>query len=154
MIIATSVFSLVATALMTFVTFENVYVFAALYNIATFGSFVFIMLVWALVTDCIDYTEYKTGQKIEGTLYSLYSFGRKVGMGLGAAVGSYSLGWVGFVSGAKSQTQEVAEGILKMFTALPVFAFVLILIGVGLIYNLNAKKTNEMYAALKNSRAS
>ncbi|MCM3633423.1 MULTISPECIES: MFS transporter [Paenibacillus] len=154
LIIATSAFSLVATALMTFVTFENVYVFAALYNIATFGSFVFIMLVWALVTDCIDYTEYKTGQKIEGTLYSLYSFGRKVGMGLGAAVGSYSLGWVGFVSGAKSQTQEVAEGILKMFTALPVFAFVLILIGVGLIYNLNAKKTNEMYAALKNSRAS
>lgn len=44
------------------------YVFAALYNIATIGSFVFVMLVWALVTDCIDYTEYKTGKKIEGTL--------------------------------------------------------------------------------------
>ena len=42
---------------MTFVTFENVYVFAVLYNIATIGSLVFIMLVWALVTDCIDYTE-------------------------------------------------------------------------------------------------
>ena len=61
-------------------------------------------------------------------------------MGLGAAVGSYSLGWVGFVSGAKSQSQEVAEGILKMYTAMPVVAFVFILIGVGLIFNLNDKE--------------
>ncbi|MDQ1000485.1 GPH family glycoside/pentoside/hexuronide:cation symporter [Neobacillus niacini] len=154
LVLATSAFSLVTSALMTFVTFENVYVFAALYNIATIGSSVFVILVWALVTDCIDYTEYKTGKKIEGTLYSLYSFARKVGMGLGAAVGSYSLGWVGFVSGAKSQPQEVAEGILKMYTGMPVVAFILILIGVGLIFNLNTKSTNEMYAVLKERRAS
>ena len=146
LVVATSAFSLVASALMTFVTFENVYVFAALYNIATIGSFVFVMLVWALVTDCIDYTEYKSGKKYEGTLYSLYSFARKVGMGLGAAFGSYALGWVGFVSGAKSQSQEVAEGVLKMYTGMPIAAFILILIGVGLIFHLNAKRTNEMYA--------
>ena len=116
LIVATAAFSLVASALLTFVTIKNVIVFAALYNIATIGSMVFIMLVWALVTDCIDYTEYKSGKKYEGTLYSLYSFVRKVGMGLGAAFGSYALGWVGFVSGAKSQTQEVAAGVLEKCT--------------------------------------
>ena len=153
LVIVTAIFSLIASALMTFVTFNNVYVFAVLYNIATIASLVFIMLVWALVTDCIDYTEYKTGKHYEGTLYSLYSFVRKVGMGVGAAFGSYALGWVGFVSGAKSQTQEVAAGVLKMYTALPIAAFILILIGVGLIFHLNTKRTNEMYAALKESRA-
>jgi GPH family glycoside/pentoside/hexuronide:cation symporter len=154
LIIVTSSFSLIASVLMTFITFGNVYVFAVLYNIATIGSAVFIMLVWALVTDCIDYTEYNTGKHYEGTLYSLYSFVRKVGMGIGAAFGSYALGWVGFVSGAKSQTQEVAEGVLKMYTALPIAAFILILIGVGLIFHLNTKRTNEMYKALKERRAS
>ena len=96
LIIATSTFSLIASALMTFVTFENVYVFAALYNIATIGSSVFVMLVWALVTDCIDYTEYKTGKHYEGTLYSLYSFVRKSRNGSWSSFWKllFRLGWI------------------------------------------------------------
>ncbi|MBS4216153.1 MULTISPECIES: MFS transporter [Neobacillus] len=154
LVIATAFFSLAASLVLTLVTIENVYVFMVLYNLATIGSAVFVMVVWALVTDCIDYAELQTGKHYEGTLYSLYSFARKVGMGLGSAIGSYALGWVGFVSGAKSQSPAVAEGVAKMYTGMPVLAFILILIGVGLIYNLNAKRTNEMYAALKERRAS
>ncbi|UQZ84640.1 putative symporter YjmB [Paenibacillus konkukensis] len=153
LVIATAIFSLAATLLLTLATFENVYVFMALYNMATIGSSVFVMVVWALVTDCIDYAELQTGKHYEGTMYSLYSFARKVGMGLGAAIGSYALGWVGFVSGAKSQSPQVANGVLKMYTGMPILSFLLIIIGVGFIYNLNAKKTNEMYAALKEKRA-
>lgn len=154
LVIGTAFFSLAASLLMTLVTIENVYVFMVLYNLATIGSVVFVMVVWALVTDCIDYAELQTGKHYEGTLYSLYSFARKVGMGLGSAIGSYALGWVGFVSGAKSQSPAVAEGVAKMYTGMPVLAFIIILIGVGLIYNLNAKRTDEMYAALKERRAS
>ncbi|MFC4803291.1 MFS transporter [Neobacillus sp. GCM10023253] len=153
LVIATAIFSLVATAIMTLVTIQNVYVFMVLYNLATIGSAVFVMVVWALVTDCIDYAELQTGKHYEGTLYSLYSFARKVGMGLGSALGSYALGWVGFVSGAKSQSPAVAEGVLKMYTGMPIAAFILMLIGVGMIYNLNEKRTNEMYALLKERRA-
>jgi glycoside/pentoside/hexuronide:cation symporter, GPH family len=153
LVIVTSAFSSVAALLMTLITFENVYVFMVLYNIAMVGLVFFVMVVWALVTDCIDYAELQTGKHYEGTLYSLYSFARKVGMGVGSALGSYALGWVGFVSGAKSQTAEVAQGVLKLYTGMPVVAFLLMVIGVGLIYNLNAKRTNEMYAALKVRRA-
>jgi glycoside/pentoside/hexuronide:cation symporter, GPH family len=153
LVIVTSAFSSIAALLMTLVTFENVYVFMVLYNVAMIGLIFFVMVVWALVTDCIDYAELQTGKHYEGTLYSLYSFARKVGMGVGSALGSYALGWVGFVSGAKSQTAEVAEGVLKLYTGMPIVAFLLMVIGVGLIYNLNAKRTNEMYAALKVRRA-
>ncbi|OAB43540.1 MFS transporter [Paenibacillus antarcticus] len=154
LVIATAIFSLVATLILTLVTIESVYVFMVVYNLATIGSSVFVMVVWALVTDCIDYAELQTGKHYEGTLFSLYSFARKAGMGLGSAIGSYALGWVGFVSGAKSQSPEVAEGILKMYTGIPIIAFVIMLLGVGIIYNLNEKRTNEMYAALKISRTS
>jgi len=154
LVIGTSAFSLAATLLLTLVTIENVYVFMAFYNLATIGLSFFVMVVWALVTDCIDYAELQTGKHYEGTLYSLYSFARKVGMGVGSALGSYALGWVGFVSGAKSQTPEVAQSVLKLYTGLPILAFLIMLIGVAVIYNLNAKRTNEMYARLKERRAS
>lgn len=75
-------------------------------------------------------------------------------MGVGSAIGSYSLGWVGFVSGAKSQTPEVAAGVLRMYTGMPILTFILILIGVGLIFNLNDSKTDKMYQTLKERRAS
>ena len=151
--LVTSIFSFIAFILLTLFPVANVWLFIALFNIAMLGNNVFIMVLWACVTDCIDYTEYKTGKKYEGTLYSLYSFGRKVGMGIGSSVGSFAMGWAGFVSGASQQTAEVARNLLNMYTMLPIIAFGVILLGVGVIYNLNNKKTDEMYSALKQSRS-
>ena len=93
------------------------------------------------------------GRRYDGTLYSIYSFSRKVGMGIGSAISSYSLGWVGFVSGASSQTPEVAKGILKMYTGLPILAFLLMFVGITLIFNLNNRKTKEMYSELESRRS-
>ena len=154
LVIVSAAFSLVATSFLLFFIIENVYVFIALYNIATSGAVLFTMMVWALVTDCLDYTELQTGKRYDGTLYAIYSFSRKLGMGFGAAITSYGLGWAGFVSGAKSQTVEVAENIVRIYTLVPIIAFVFILIGVGLIFNLNNKKSAEMYKTLEDRRAS
>src|SRR5699024_3840889 len=115
LVLITSAFSLVAITLMTFITIENVYLFIVLYNIATIGLMTFIMVVWALVTDCLDYAELHEGRRYDGTIYAIYSFSRKVGMGIGSAIGSYALGWVGFVSGADSQTEQVAENIYRLY---------------------------------------
>jgi GPH family glycoside/pentoside/hexuronide:cation symporter len=152
LVIVSSGFSFIATILLTLFTIKNVYLFIGIYNIAVIGLSVFIMIVWALVTDCLDYTEFHTGKRYDGTLYSIYSFSRKVGMGVGSAIGSYALGWVGFVSGASTQTPEVAKSILKLYTGLPIIAFALILIGIALIFNLNKKKTDEMYTQLEKNR--
>lgn len=153
LVIASSGFSFIATIFITLFTIENVYLFIGIYNIAVIGLSVFIMIVWALVTDCLDFTELKTGKRYDGTLYSIYSFSRKLGMGIGSAIGSYALGWVGFVSGAASQTREVAEGILKLYTGLPIIAFLLMLIGVGIIFHLDKQKTSDMYEKLEEKRA-
>ncbi|MED4014613.1 glycoside-pentoside-hexuronide (GPH):cation symporter [Sutcliffiella cohnii] len=153
LVISTASFSIVGSALLTIFIIENVYLYIALYNIATIANMVFVMIVWALVTDCLDYTEYQTGRRYDGTLFSIYSFSRKVGMGIGSALGSYALGWVGFVSGASSQSPEVAEGVLRMYNGLPIAGFALMLIGLLFIYNLNTDRTNEMYKELEERRA-
>ncbi|WP_138419628.1 MFS transporter [Aquibacillus sediminis] len=151
-VIVTSSFSIIGSALLTIFIVENVYVYIALYNIATIANMTFVMIVWALVTDCLDYTELQTGKRYDGTLYSIYSFSRKVGMGIGSALGSYALGWVGFQSGVESQSKEVATGVLRMYNGLPIVAFALMLIGLLFIFNLNNDRTNEMYQVLESKR--
>ncbi|MGV1004923.1 MAG: glycoside-pentoside-hexuronide (GPH):cation symporter [Candidatus Nanopelagicales bacterium] len=55
-------------------------------------------LMWALEADTVEYGEWKTGIRTEGTTYALFSFTRKMGQALGRAAGAFALGYVGFSS--------------------------------------------------------
>ena len=37
----------------------------------------FNIIIWAFITDIIDYQEIRTGQREDGTIYAVYSFARK-----------------------------------------------------------------------------
>ena len=53
--------------------------FVTVLTIAMFGYGVFNLVVWAFVTDVIDYHEYLTGLREDGTVYAIYSMARKIG---------------------------------------------------------------------------
>ena len=55
-------------------------------------------LMWALEADTVEYGEWKTGIRTEGTTYALFSFTRKMGQAIGGAAGAYALGIVAFNS--------------------------------------------------------
>jgi glucuronide carrier protein len=57
-------------------------------------------LMWALEADTVEYGEWKTGIRTEGTTYALFSFTRKMGQAIGGAAGAYALGLVAFSSQA------------------------------------------------------
>ena len=42
--------------------------------------------IWAMVSDTIDYGEWKTGHRTEGLVNSACSFGYKIGNGIGSAL--------------------------------------------------------------------
>jgi glycoside/pentoside/hexuronide:cation symporter, GPH family len=152
LIVSTAFFSLVSGLFLLLIPIPNVYLFIGLSAIANFGLSLFLIVVWAVVTDCLDYNEYITGKRYDGTMYSIYTFSRKVGSALASSIAGYGLGLIGFVSGAAVQSEQVQENVRYLFTAIPVVSALLILIGIGLIYNLNGPKTEEMYAALNNKR--
>lgn len=146
-------FSTVFSVIPFVVEIKNVYVYSALYLIAMIGQTVFTMLIWALVTDCIDYSEWKFNERSDGSMYSLYTFSRKIGSTIASALVSFGLGAIGYVSGSGVvQTAEAVNGIYTLVTLLPVITCVLQIIGIGLIFNLNKSKTEEMYDALKQKR--
>lgn len=124
---------------------QNPYVYLVLSTLANIGQTIFMMLIWAFVTECIDYHEYKTGKRYDGTLYSIYTFSKKVGDSISGSGTTYFLALVGFVSGVQTQAAGVGENIRVLATLLPVVACVIEIVGLGLIYNLDKKKEAEIY---------
>lgn len=144
-----SAYNLILSTVLFLVPIPNVYAYVGINTLATSGQTAFTMLIWAFVTDCIDYSELQTGERNDGSLYSIYTFSRKIGSTLASTIASFSLGIIGYVSGIQYQTPEVASHIRTLCTSIPVITCILELIGIGLVYNLTNEKTNEMYAKLK-----
>ena len=53
-------------------------------------------MTWALEADTVEYGEYQTGIRTEGATYAAFSFIRKVGQAIGAAIAGYALAWAGY----------------------------------------------------------
>lgn len=124
-----------------------IYILCQLIN--SLGMGIYSTVSWALMGDAIDYNEWKTGNREEGTVYALHSFFRKLAQGVGpslALVIMVALGYVG-ANGA-AQTPEVALNMRYLVACLYLFSAVLQFIGLGLIFNLNKKKLAEMQAEL------
>ncbi len=144
-IISSTVFSVIAFA----VEIKNVYVFTVLNLLGFVGQAFFSILVWALVTDCLDYSDWKFHERSDGSMYSIYTFSRKIGSTIASSGISFALGAIGYVSGTNVvQTASAVEGIYFIVTLIPVATCIFELIGIGLIFNLNEKKTEQMYAEL------
>ncbi len=69
------------------------------------------MAMYAYVTDVIDDFYIKRGTRKDGTIYSVYSFTRKVGQAIAGLLAGALLTQIGHVSGAEQQTAEVANSI-------------------------------------------
>ena len=145
-IVSSTIFSVIPVVM----EIKNVYVDSALVVLGTIGQTVFTMLIWALVTDCLDYSEWKFNERSDGSMYSLYTFSRKIGSTIASTGVSFGLAAIGFVSGSNVvQTAEAVNGIYFLVNIIPVVTCILELVGVGLIFNLNKETTERMYAELK-----
>ena len=145
-IVSSTIFSVIPVVM----EIKNVYVYSALVVLGTIGQTVFTMLIWALVTDCLDYSEWKFNERSDGSMYSLYTFSRKIGSTIASTGVSFGLAAIGFVSGSNVvQTAEAVNGIYFLVNIIPVVTCILELVGVGLIFNLNKETTERMYAELK-----
>jgi glucuronide carrier protein len=68
-------------------------------------------LMWALEADTVEYGEWKTGIRTEGTTYGLFSFTRKMGQAIGGAAAAYTIGFGGYVAGSAAQPDSAITAI-------------------------------------------
>ena len=125
--------------------------------INSLGMGIYSTVSWAMMGDAIDYNEWKTGKREEGTVYALHSFFRKLAQGVGPALVlavMVALGYVGANEG--NQTMEVATNMRYLVPATYTFSAVMQFIGLSLVYNLDKKnlaKMNEELAARRTASA-
>ena len=125
-----------------------VYIVCQLIN--SLGLGIYSTVSWAMMGDAIDYNEWKTGKREEGTVYALHSFFRKLAQGLGPAVALIFMTMLGYVGANEgNQLPEVALNMRYLVPVLYLVSAALQFVGLGLIYNLDKKKLGEMNDELK-----
>ena len=124
------------------------------FGLATLGASAFNMLMWAFITDLIDHTEVKTGERNDATVYGLISFIRKLGQALGGALTGYALTFIGYDSLASVQTESVKEGIYALSTLFPGVCYIIAALLMIFVYPLTKKVVEENIEKLAKLRAS
>ncbi len=100
---------------------------------------------WAMVADCIDYQEVKTGRREEGVVYATYSLGRKLAQGFGASMISFLLLTTGYIAEyGPDQAVGVNSNIRYLLGAAYLIFFALQFILTYFVYNLDKKTVEEM----------
>ena len=131
---------------------ENVWVFVAFYVIAYLGMGVFNILIWACIIDVIDYSEVKNHIREDGTIYSCYSFARKLGQAASSGLSGALITMVGYTDATKFDP-EVTNGIFNIACLVPVIGFVLVALTLIFLYPLSRKVVESNSAELERRRA-
>ena len=144
--------------MMIFPAIKNTDAALAVYMVALvlfgLGMGFYTCVSWALMGDAIDYNEWKTGQREEGTVYSLHSFFRKLAQGVGPSIVLLIMGALGYVSalGTEGQSFETSHNMCWLVAGLYLFSAVVQFIGIGVIYNIDKKTLTKMTEELQEQR--
>ncbi|MGG1400733.1 glycoside-pentoside-hexuronide (GPH):cation symporter [Bacillus salipaludis] len=126
--------------------------FIGILTIAMFGYGLFNLVIWAFVTDVIDYHEYLTGLREDGTVYSIYSFARKVGQAVAGGVGGAAISAVGYNPTLQVQAQTTLHGIHTLGTLVPAITLFVVFLIVTFLYPLNKQRTEQLTIDLREKR--
>ncbi len=135
-----------------FLRLKSIPPFMVLLFLATVGSGLFNLVIWAFITDIIDYQEVVSGKREDGSVYAVYSFARKVGQALAGGVGGFVLTAIGYVSEAPAQTEEVAERIYTVATLVPGVCYLVVFLIIWFVYPLGKKEVEKNGAILQAKR--
>lgn len=111
-----------------------------------------IPLLWAMIADVADYSEWKNNRRATAIIFSAMMVGLKGGLSIGGALLTWILGLFHYVgSGAEVQTASAVHGTKLLVSVFPSIFF---LIGVGLLffYKINKKMEVQIESDLKKRR--
>lgn len=119
------------------------------YGLAALSQFFFCgfnTAIYAIVPDCVEYGEWKTGIRNDGFQYAFVSLGNKVGMAIGTSLLAGVLGNLGFVAN-QSQNIAVQSAIHHAFSTIPGLLWIVTAV-VLFFYQINKNSYNRIIAEL------
>lgn len=134
-----------------FIHTSNVAVYIVLYMITFAGMSFFNIMCWAMIIDVIDDIEVKKNIRSDGTVYSVYSFARKLGQAAANGLTGLLLSLVGY-SSATAFDEDVVNGIYDVSTLFPAIGFVVLAASLAFLYPLSKKKVETNVEAIAAKR--
>ena len=115
-----------------------------------------VQLQWGLVGESIDYNEYLTGKRSEGSIYGVFSLTRRIGQTLSGSLAVLMITWFGYIPAVdgvlQAQPASAILGIKMMCILIPAVIGMGSWIAFRFIWDINAEKRAAM-AAWKAERA-
>lgn len=107
-------------------------------------------LLWSMYADIADYSEWKSGRRATGLIFSSSSMSQKFGWTIGGALTGWLLGAFGFKAN-EVQADAAQNGILLMLSFLPAIGSVLSIIFIAM-YPLSEERIATISAELEQRR--
>ena len=101
------------------VTNVNVWAHIGINAIASGISSLSNMMQWGMLSEAIEYNEYLTGKRTEGSINGTFNMLRRLGQGLGASFGVAMLGFIGYDAAVSVQTAGTIVGIKVLCPLFP-----------------------------------
>ncbi|MDR7212221.1 MFS transporter [Flavobacterium piscis] len=110
-----------------------------------------IPLLWAMIADVADYSEWLNNRRATAIIFSAMMVGLKAGLSIGGALTTSFLGYFNYMPNAEIQTDIAINGIKLLVSIFPAIPF---LIGVALmfLYQINKKMEVQIENDLKERR--
>lgn len=141
----------VLSSLFVLCTTEGVIWVYILQALVSFCAGIIFPLLWSMYADTADYSEYKTGRRATGLVFSASSMSQKLGWTLGGAITLWLLAFFGFEANV-DQSPETIRGIKYMISIVPAIAAVLS--GIFMyFYQLDDKTMKKIETELAQRRA-
>jgi glycoside/pentoside/hexuronide:cation symporter, GPH family len=109
-------------------------------------------LVWAMYADTADYSEWKSGRRATGLIFSAASFAQKFGWAIGGGGTGWLLAYYGYVPNV-AQSAHTVDGIMMMMSFIPTLGAVIAVIALW-FYRLDETTVTQMTAELEVRRGS
>ena len=126
---------------------DNPVMFYFLSGLTQFFFSGFNTAIYAIIPDCAEYGQWKTGLRNDGFQYAFISLGNKAGMALGTALLAGMLGKFGYVAN-QQQNESVLLVMKHAFTTVPGILWIVTAV-VLFFYRLNKRRYNEIVEELK-----
>ena len=115
-------------------------------GIGTGFSMVSVQMQWGLVGEAIDYNEYATGKRTEGSIYGTFNLARRIGQTIGQGFALYALGWIGDQGTAEAQTADTVFGMKVLCVLVPAIFILGSWAAFKFIWNISAETREKMKA--------
>ena len=106
-----------------------------------FSYGVTIPILWAMIADVADYSEWKNNRRATAIIFSAMMVGLKAGLSIGSSLVASLLGHYHYDKTLAQQPESVAEGTKMLVSVFPSIFF---LIGVGLLFFYEINKKMEV----------